>query len=319
MVKIAIAGGTGNVAQEIIDVLVATKKHSILIFTRRDIPVGDKDSAIMWIKTTYEDVIELAETLQGVHVVLSFISPHLDQEKAATVQKNLIDASVQAGVKRFAPSEWASAGLEHLSWYAYKASTRQYLEDINKNTKVLEYSLFQPGLFANYLTRPYKSAKHVKAIDMPFDFFNRRALVRDGGDGDVITLTTVKDLVNVVARAVEFEGEWPIEGGIQGAQISIGRLVALGEEIRGRAFTVDKMKADELERGTWKSSWVPKIDHPSIPPEYVEAASKTIVAGILLAIGARAFESGDAWNRLLPDYDFADAEAFLKQAWDGKP
>jgi hypothetical protein len=35
MVKIAIAGGAGNVAQEIIDVLVASKKHEILILTRR--------------------------------------------------------------------------------------------------------------------------------------------------------------------------------------------------------------------------------------------------------------------------------------------
>jgi hypothetical protein len=46
--------------------------------------------------------------LQGVHTVLSFISTHLDQEGTANIQKRLIDASVQAGVKRFAPSEWAS-------------------------------------------------------------------------------------------------------------------------------------------------------------------------------------------------------------------
>lgn len=68
---------------------------------------------------------------------------------------------------------------------------------------------------------------------MPFDFANRRALVRDGGDDDCITFTTVQDFANVVVRAIEFEGEWPIVGGIQGTNVSIGRLVALGEEIRG--------------------------------------------------------------------------------------
>jgi hypothetical protein len=71
--------------------------------------------------------------------------------------------------------------------------------------------------------------------------------------------------------------------------------------------------------GTWTSTWVPKIDHPSIPPDYVETASKTGVAGILLAVKEKAFESGDEWNRLLPDYEFTGAEAFLRKAWAGKP
>jgi hypothetical protein len=28
------------------------------------------------------------------------------------------------------------AGLEHLSWYAYKAETRQYLKELNEDKKV---------------------------------------------------------------------------------------------------------------------------------------------------------------------------------------
>jgi hypothetical protein len=52
-------------------------------------------------------VDELAGHLQGVDVVLSFIAPH-DQQQGVSGQKNLIDAAVKAGVKRFAPSEWVS-------------------------------------------------------------------------------------------------------------------------------------------------------------------------------------------------------------------
>ena len=44
-----------------------------------------------------------------------------------------------------------------------------------------------------------------------------------------------------------------------------------------------------------------------------------MVGGISLAIGAGAFDVGDEWNRLLPDYEFTDAKVFLKKAWDGKP
>ena len=70
-------------------------------------------------------------------------------------------------------------------------------------------------------------------LETPFDFNNRRALVLDGGDDHRITLTTVQDLANVVARAIDFQGEWPVVSGIRGAYISIGQLIALGEKLRG--------------------------------------------------------------------------------------
>jgi nucleoside-diphosphate-sugar epimerase len=204
--------------------------------SRRDVTDATSSSGIKYLKTDYTSVSDLSSILQGVNVVLSFIAPFLDQEEAFNVQKNLIDASVQAGVKRFAPSEWGSASFEHLSWYTYKALTRQYLLELNKNERKIEYSLFQPGLFTNYFTRPYNSSKHVKPIEMPYDFQGKRALVREGGEEDKLTLTTVQDLANVVARAVEFEGEWPVVGGITGTKLSIGQIVALGEEIRGMFF-----------------------------------------------------------------------------------
>lgn len=52
----------------------------------------------------YENKFDLAEALRGIHTVLSFIQLLSDPENNS--QKNLIDASIVAGVKRFAPSEW---------------------------------------------------------------------------------------------------------------------------------------------------------------------------------------------------------------------
>ena len=52
----------------------------------------------------YDDQETLAVALQGVHTVLSFIQVLSDPEQKA--QKNLIDAAIIAGVKRFAPSEY---------------------------------------------------------------------------------------------------------------------------------------------------------------------------------------------------------------------
>lgn len=57
--------------------------------------------------------------------------------------------------------------------------------------------------------------------------------MREGSEADIMSFTTVQDLAGIVARAVEFEGEWPTIGGIRGTQLSMNRIVALGEEIRG--------------------------------------------------------------------------------------
>jgi hypothetical protein len=140
MVKIAMAGGAGSmfssyhtdsekayvvvdVGQEFIDVLLAGKKHEILILTRKvnttyrlpclmlihlqDVPTETTGSPVKWAKVDYDDVDGLTNQLQGIDVVLSFVAG-IDQEQGFSSQKNLIDASVKAGVKRFAPSEWIS-------------------------------------------------------------------------------------------------------------------------------------------------------------------------------------------------------------------
>jgi hypothetical protein len=52
----------------------------------------------------YDNKNSLVEALRGIHTVLSFIQLLADRQN--TAQKNLIDAAIAAGVKRFAPSEW---------------------------------------------------------------------------------------------------------------------------------------------------------------------------------------------------------------------
>ena len=118
--------------------------------------------------------------------------------------------------------------------YAGKAEVRAYLAELNKKEKVLEYCLFQPGLFTNYFAHPHCTAKHFRSFETHLDFQNRRALAVEGGENDRVTLTTAHDMAQVVARAVEYEGEWPVNGGIQGTELSINELIAIGERVRGK-------------------------------------------------------------------------------------
>ncbi|KAK4172669.1 hypothetical protein QBC36DRAFT_349385 [Triangularia setosa] len=306
-----------HVAQEVTDALVVTKKHEIILLTRKgitELPFNKPLPNVRWVTADYDDPDRLSEILQGVDTVLSFIVTRSDPENKA--QKNVIDASVRAGVRRFAPSEWATSSFEHLSWYAGKAEIREYLAELNKRKKVLEYTLFQPGQFVDYLCYPHQTSRHVHPFQTQIDFNARRAIILEGSENARVTLTTAKDLAGIVARAVEYEAEWPVVGGIKGDEITITEIIKLGEKIRGGPFTVEKLKVEDLKAGIVKSSWFPKVDHPSLLPAEVETMAKGFLSGMLLGISAGVLRVSDEWNRLLPDYEFTGAERFLTEAWE---
>lgn len=99
--------------------------------------------------------------------------------------------------------------------------------------QVLEYTLFQPGLFLEYLASPHKTAKHLNPLDTMVDFQNRRAISVQDHEDAIMTLTAVQDLASIVAEAVDYEGEWPVHGGIQGNRLTISQIVKIGEKVRG--------------------------------------------------------------------------------------
>ncbi|RBR24374.1 uncharacterized protein FIESC28_02864 [Fusarium coffeatum] len=309
MVKIAIVGGAGNVGREVVDALLSRNKHEIIILSRKDAAQKEVAPGVKWFKSNYESVDELVKVFDGVHTVLSFISVPAGDTTAWPAQRNLIDAAVKAGVKRFAPSEWSSSKLDHLPWYDFKRETLA-----NCGLQVIEYTLLQYGWFTNYMTYPYKSSKHITMFETPVNFNACRATLVDDGEA-LVTLTTVQDAAKVTALAIEYEGEWPLVGGVRGSYMTMNELVALGERIRGKPFTVEKLKTNDLLAGKVNTSWIPKMDHPSIPIEVREELAAFYWKGCLLAFGDSAFHVSDEWNTLLPDYKFTQPEEFLTEAW----
>jgi len=309
MVKIAIAGGSGRIARGIVDALVATKKHDVLILTRKDLNATENIPGVEWVQTDYKDKQQLITILSGVNTVLSFIIAHADVDSVA--QKLLIDASIEAGVKRFAPSEWASSSIEELPWYAEKVNVRKYLEDINKSRKVIEYTLFQPGFITDMLTPSQQ--------ELYIDFPNRRAILIDGREA-LYTATIMSDVANIVVQAIEYKGEWPVIGGINGGNITDSKILEIGVKARGgKPWDVTYLKEEDVRADEIKSSWIPKIESPGMAPEQAEFFGKVILKGILLSGVCGSWVVSDEWNRLLPGYKFACSGKFLVEAWEGKP
>lgn len=114
-----------GVAREVIEALVS-QKHDIIVLSRnkrvqffcfssldvltnqliQDTLVHEVTPGVDWAQVDYDNPKQLEQTLHRVHTLLSFVV--IQDDPASTAQKNLIDAAVRAGVKRFAPSEWAT-------------------------------------------------------------------------------------------------------------------------------------------------------------------------------------------------------------------
>ncbi|KAI8946930.1 NAD(P)-binding protein [Xylaria longipes] len=297
MVKVAVAGGSGQVAREVVDALVATKNHDITVFSRGPTPTAVLPSDVKWQAVDYNDKGALVETLRGTHTVLSFVQLLSDPDQ--TAQKNLIDAAIIAGVKRFAPSEYGSRGVDDMAWWDGKQKVREYLREVNE--------------------KETKTSKYVDPLQTVFDFKNRRALVVDGYEDVTMTFTTVADAAEVVARAVDYDGKWPTTGGIRGNRVSISQLLEIGSRVRGRPFAVEKVKVEDLEAGDLKASWGLEAVHQAVPNDQAQALLKMVCIGTLLSSSKGAWDSSDEMNQLFPEYKFTPIEEFLSKVWDGEP
>ena len=226
-----------------------------------------------------------------------------------------------------------------MPWWAGKDEIKTYLEKVNENGKVrisshpwtvvphssdsssqiLEYTLFQPGLFLDYLAFPYKTAKYLTPLNTMIDFQNRRAIVVDGhADDTIMTLTTVQDLAAVVARAADYDGEWPVIGGISGNRVSVSQILKFGQKFRGHPFVVDTVKLEDLENGRLKTSWSLEARHPSFTGEQVDKALKNVLIGTLVSSAKGGWDVSDEFNQLLPNYKFTEIEEFLAKVWEHK-
>ena len=237
-----------------------------------------------------------------------------------TAQKNLIHACIDAGVRRFAPSEWGIKNNSGCPPYANKDEIASYLAQLKEDGKLgqLEYCLFQPSIFMDYFAHPYPLSPEL--ITWPFflDFENRRAIVLDDGNQPLV-ITAISDDAEILLRALEDERPWPSIGGIRGCRTNINELLKLGQKIRGGEWTVDHVRGEDIEKGVLKTSWYPRMSHPVIPVDDREAFSVQFVIMFFQGILNGSWDVSDEFNKRYPDYKFLGAEEYLTKAWQGKP
>lgn len=305
-----------DVATEFLRAPIASGKHEITILTRSH--PSNPTPGVSYETVDYQDRASLTKALHGFDVCLSFLVVHLDTD--CVVQKNLIHASIAAGVKRFAPSEWGVKNGSGVPPYANKDEIARYLAELREKGELgdMEYCLFQPSIFLDYFAHPYPLSPEL--ITWPFfvDFENRRAMVLDNGNQPIV-LTAISDDSGILARALEDPEPWPAVGGIQGCRTTINELIAVGKKVRGGEWSIEQVHSEDIKKGELKTSWVPQLSHPVIPIADRAQFSKDFAIMFFQAILNGSWDVSDEFNRRYPDYKFQGLEEYLSKAWEGKP
>lgn len=154
-------------------------------------------------------------------------------------------------------------------------------------------------------------------ITWPFfiDFDSRRALILDDGN-QLIALTRILDVSEILALALDDPNPWPPVGGMRGTTVTLNELLALGKELRGGEWQIEYIRSEDIRKGELKSSWIPPLAHPVIPVEHRKQFSRDFVIMFMDAILRGSWVTSDEWNKRFPDYKFTSAREYLTEAWN---
>jgi hypothetical protein len=211
------------------------------------------------------------------------------------------------------------------------------------NLQVLEYCLFQPGVFMDYYAHPYSQTKFLHTFPPMFDMENGRAVIVEDGT-DALVVTTLSNISKVVSQALDYEDPWPVVGGMVGTKTTMAEMIRVGEKIRGephntlsgwccavqletnlteaatpgRPFQVYTVKESDLNAGEWKSEWLPEFSHRAFSAADAVAFRKPLMTMWALTIRQGLLNIQPTWNELLPEMKFEQLESYLEKCWEGK-
>ena len=322
MVKVAIAGGTGGLGLHVVEGIVETGKHEVVVLSRNTThPVLEK-LGVPVIAVSYDNPVALTKALEGVHTVISTIAGLI----SAKTQLALLDAAVKAGVKRFAPSEfWARiTGPDFpLAPFRPKWTVTEAVQESG-----LEYTLFEVGIFTNYFANGTPGIGHLFPFPFQFDVEHYKATL--AADTSVYHVyTSVEDVGRFVAASLDLE-KWPEVSQMQGDRKTVAEVLRLAEQVRGalcscgigslgltgspgRKFDVTYLTEEQLLAIVNKGNEQPATpfdktaapDVQKILAEFWLASLKSNLAG---------FE-GKNLNELCPQVQPMGVEEFLEKWW----
>lgn len=242
MVTVAVAGGNSTIASNIINAILASKKHQLVVLSRSPQPDLETKGAVVRV-VDYNSHEQLTKALEGIHTVLSCIWSY--DSAIATSQLALLEAAKEAKVKRFVPSEWSVPAYDKVAYYKVKESV---WEAVKKSG--LEYTRFNNGLWLNIWAAdaPREEAVGRSGYLGPSLIIDIKAGTASiPGDGSrKVAFTDMRDIGKYVAAALDFE-KWDEDSFIVGEKVSVNEFVDKVERITGKSLNKTYFSSEQLD------------------------------------------------------------------------
>jgi hypothetical protein len=256
MVVVAVAGASSGFGRTVLQTFLSTPhSHTFVLLSRTAQPELEAKYANLIVRTTtYGDHAPLVKTLTGVHTVLSFIGG--SQKAIQYSQLAMIAAAKEAGVKRFAPSEYFAVTNEGIDLYQGKAIVWDAVV-----VSGLEFTRFCCGIFMQLLgtgtPKPPSvggtantGEEEALARLRPWNYIiNMKAGTADlpAHGNDAFVVTDMHDVARFVLRALDLP-KWPETLGMRGDVKTWREILALAEKVQGRTFLVMENTLEDMQK-----------------------------------------------------------------------
>ncbi|KAI5859949.1 NAD(P)-binding protein [Durotheca rogersii] len=235
--NVAVVGATGKIGGPIVARLLESKLFNVTVLTRdrgrqRRFPPG-----VAVKEVDYDSVESLEAALRGQDALVSAVA-----FEAIDAQKNLVDAAVQAGVRRMIPSEYGNDTLNPklaaFPIYQPKIAIRERCERKVAENPSFSWTTIQN---ASFLGPDW-------TLDFIVDVKQRRADIKDGGDV-LFCATTYDDIAQAVIGTLTHLDETanrPVR--ISSVNTTQNELIAIAKELGATdGWDITHSKTEDLE------------------------------------------------------------------------
>ena len=225
---IVVAGATGNLGGRIVTALLA-KGAEVRAIVRLETDINKikelEQRGVSVFQVDTNNKSKISKHCLGAHCLVSALAGL--QETIIDTQKIFVDAAVEAGVRRFIPSDYSSDFTNLKEGQNRNLDLRRefhhYLEKIP-----IEVTTIFNGPFMNLLT-----------TDMPLILFKQKRILCWGNPNQIIEFTTTENVAEFTAE-VAIEDSTPRYLRIAGDRLSCNDFVKLLTELTAKNYKILK-------------------------------------------------------------------------------
>ncbi|KIM21338.1 hypothetical protein M408DRAFT_333535 [Serendipita vermifera MAFF 305830] len=248
--KIVQVGAGGNVGVPVLQNLIAAGKFEITVLARQNSSYTAPNASVKVVKVDYTKHQDLVDALKG-HDAL--VLTQGDFANLFSVSKIIIDAAIEAGVKRIIPSEFGNdlqgpAGRAEVV-FTPKHQVNDYLVE-KSTTGQIEFTVVATGPFFDWgITHQF----------LGFDIPNKKATIYSGGNARINTtnLDTIGAAVAaILANPSQYKNKFIR---ISDFHVSQNEILSILEAETGSKFSIEEVDVDKLKedsgRGLAAGEW----------------------------------------------------------------